>query len=151
MDRNEEEMTEFGKHMRFNSDLIQLLRDLSENLLYIFAYKLRETERPYYMTKDEIITLIQENDLTGDNFENLVDLCLAEIVDKDNYAGFNNGIFYYEFLQVLQWLALIYVQSTQEEMDEMEDENVEITEEALLEKTQYFIENLINNYHAVLE
>ena len=87
------------------------------------------------MTKDEIITLIQENDLTGDNFENLVDLCLAEIVDKDNYAGFNNGIFYYEFLQVLQWLALIYVQSTQEEMDEMEDENVEITEEALLEKT----------------
>ena len=33
----------------------------------------------------------------------------------------------------------------------MEDENVEITEEALLEKTQYFIENLINNYHAVLE
>jgi len=36
-------------------------------------------------------------------------------------------------------------------MDEMEDENVEITEEALLEKTQYFIENLINNYHAVLE
>ncbi len=128
-------MTEFSKHMRFNSDLIQLLRDLSENLLYIFAYKLRETERPYYMTKDEIITLIQENDLTGDNFENLVDLCLAEIVDKDNYAGFNNGIFYYEFLQVLQWLALIYVQSTQEEMDEMEDENVEITEEALLEKT----------------
>ena len=98
MDRNEEEMTEFSKHMRFNSDLIQLLRDLSENLLYIFAYKLRETERPYYMTKDEIITLIQENDLTGDNFENLVDLCIAEIVDKDNYAGFNNGIFYYEFL-----------------------------------------------------
>ena len=128
-------MTEFSKHMRFNSDLIQLLRDLSENLLYIFAYKLRETERPYYMTKDEIITLIQENDLTGDNFENLVDLCIAEIVDKDNYSGFNNGIFYYEFLQVLQWLALIYVQSTQEEMDEMEDENVEITEEALLEKT----------------
>ena len=33
----------------------------------------------------------------------------------------------------------------------MEDENVEITEEALLEKTQYFIENLINNYHTVLE
>ena len=58
MDRNEEEMTEFAKHMRFNSDLIQLLRDLSENLLYIFAYKLRETERPYYMTKDEIITMI---------------------------------------------------------------------------------------------
>ena len=83
MDRNEEDMTEFAKHMRFNSELIQLLRDLSENLLYIFAYKLREAERPYYMNKDDIITLIQENDLTGDNFENLVELCLAEIVDKE--------------------------------------------------------------------
>ena len=101
MDRNEEEMTEFSKHMRFNSELIQLLRDLSENLLYIFAYKLREADMPYYMFKEDLITLITENDLTGDNFENLVDLCLAEIVDKDNYGGFNNGIFYYEFLQVL--------------------------------------------------
>ena len=85
MDRNEEDMTEFSKHMRFNSELIQLLRDLSENLLYIFAYKLRESDMPYYMYKEDIITLIQENDLTGDNFENLVDLCLAEIVDKDTY------------------------------------------------------------------
>lgn len=150
-DQNEDEMTEFNKHMRFNSELIQLLNDLSENLLYIYAYKLRETnERPYCMSKDDVITLIEENDLTGDNFSNLVDLCLNEIVDHDKYSGFN-GIFYYEFLQVLQWLSLIYVQSTQEEMEDMEDDNVEITEEALLEKTQYFIENLINNYHAVLE
>jgi len=102
-------MTEFNKHMRFNSELIQLLNDLSENLLYIYAYKLRETnERPYCMSKDDVITLIEENDLTGDNFSNLVDLCLNEIVDHSKYSGFN-GIFYYEFLQVLQWLALIYV------------------------------------------
>lgn len=53
---------------------------------------------PYYMYKEDLITLITENDLTGDNFENLVDLCLAEIVDKESYSGFNNGIFYYEFL-----------------------------------------------------
>ena len=112
MDQNEDEMTEFNKHMRFNSELIQLLNDLSENLLYIYAYKLRETnERPYCMSKDDVITLIEENDLTGDNFSNLVDLCLNEIVDHSKYSGFN-GIFYYEFLQVLQWLALIYVQST---------------------------------------
>jgi hypothetical protein len=98
MDRNEEEMTEFSKHMRFNSELIQLLKDLSENLLYIFAYMLREAERPYFMFKEDIITLIQDNDLTGDNFDNLVELCLNEIVDKDKYGAFNNGIFYYEFL-----------------------------------------------------
>jgi len=41
-DKSEDNMTEFAKHMRFNSELIQLLRDLSENLLYIYAYKLKE-------------------------------------------------------------------------------------------------------------
>jgi len=50
------------------------------------------------MFKEDIITLIQDNDLTGDNFDNLVELCLNEIVDKDKYGAFNNGIFYYEFL-----------------------------------------------------
>lgn len=57
---------------------------------------------------------------------------------KDKYRKFE-GIFFYEFIQVIQWLAMVLVRSNHEE-DEDDDGDEEIL--VLIEKIKFFIGKL---------
>lgn len=54
----------------------------------------------------------------------------------DNFQGFE-GIFYYEFLQCVQWMSLVLVgeDEIEEEREEEREEGVEV----LIEKMKYFL------------
>ena len=85
------------------------------------------------MLGEEIKSIIQEIGYQGDNYDEITQTCFHKLY-FDNLQGFE-GIFYYEFLQCLQWLSLNLLETDQEEKNEddfeVKEENVEIMYEKL--------------------
>ena len=88
------------------------------------------------MLKEEIKNIIQDAGFRGDNLDEIIDTSFKELFVEEKFQGFE-GIFYHEYLQVLQWLSLVLIAENEEN-----DENEEVEEgiETLIEKLRFFVE-----------
>jgi hypothetical protein len=77
----------------------------------------------------------------GDNIDEAVDMCFAECTPGEKYHNFE-GLYYYEYLQALQWLSLVFIKDENE--TEETEEDAEISEETLVLKLSSLIEVLEN-------
>lgn len=146
LDSNDEETSEFHKHMKYNLTLVSFLRENSEKLMNLFLNKLTDSiqiaEKKYHMLREEIKSLINESGFKGENIEETINNCYHELL-FENSQGYE-GIFYHEFLQVILWLSLCLVSEESDVIEEGEekkekDEDVEEGIEVLIEKAKYFI------------
>jgi len=141
---NDEDLTDFQRHMLFSAPLIELLRDKSPILKQVFIDKLSNTLQPsehkFYLLKGEIAKIIDDIGFLGENVEQIVDTCFAEITPGEKYHEFE-GLYYYEYLQALQWLSLVFIQRKDENIDPTE-EDIEVSDDVLIEKLGYFLDKL---------
>ena len=78
--------------------------------------------------------MLQLSGLTTKNINTIVQDLFLEL----NFS--EDGIFYYEFIEAIQWLSLVVVSSDKDSMDLVENEE----EEAMLiiEKIKFFIDKI---------
>ena len=141
---NDEELTEFQRHMFYSPFLVDLFKNNDNILMQIFNIKLKDAlqsmERKFHMLKDEVIALIKETGFQGENLDEIVEACFNEINPGEKYNGFE-GIYYYEYLQVLLWISMVFIQKDEDNPDEKQQDS-EVTEEVLIEKLTFLIELL---------
>lgn len=93
------------------------------------------------MLKEEVKSLIAEAGFKGENLEEIVNTCFLELFAEDKYQGFE-GIFFYEYLQVMQWLSLVLIADSEEDKNSQngnEQDEVEEGVDILIEKFRYFL------------
>jgi len=101
---------------------------------------LQPSENKFYLLKGEISKIIDDIGFLGENVEQIVDTCFSEITPGEKYHEFE-GLYFYEYLQALQWLSLVFIQKKDENIDPNE-EDIEVNDETLIEKLGFFIEKL---------
>ncbi|KAL4509138.1 hypothetical protein ABPG72_018069 [Tetrahymena utriculariae] len=145
IDNNEDEFNEFQKHMKYNITLMNFIRENSSNLIQIFVEKLQDSlqiaDKKFHMLKEEVKALITEAGFKGDNLDEIVNTCFQELLSEDKYQGFE-GIFFYEYLQVMQWLSLVLIADSEEDREYENDNPQDEVEEGvdiLIEKFRFFL------------
>ena len=93
-----------------------------------------------YILKSEIQSMVLDLGFQGDNIEEIVDTCFSEVTPGDRYNNFE-GLFYNEYLQAIQWLALVFIQKKDDQQPDEEDDE-EVSEETLVEKTGFLLETI---------
>lgn len=64
--------------------------------------------------------------IPGD-YDNIINDCYNELFpDQEKQKRFEYGIYFYELLQVIQWLSIVLVENEEEEEDEDEERQIEI-------------------------
>ena len=101
---------------------------------------LQPSENKFYLLKEEISKIIDDIGFLGENIEQIVDTCFLEVTPGEKYDEFE-GLYYYEYLQALQWLSLVFIQKKDENVDPNE-EDIEVNDETLIEKLGFFVERL---------
>ena len=111
----------------------------------LFVHKLKDalqsSENKYHMLKGEIISIVKETGFSGENIEEIVDTCWNDIMPGEKYEKFE-GILFYEFLQVLMWLSIVFIQKNDDTDPQDNKDEMEISEDLLLDKFGYFLEML---------
>ncbi|KRX01888.1 hypothetical protein PPERSA_05727 [Pseudocohnilembus persalinus] len=142
IDSQDAEFNEFHKHMKYNITLMTFIRDNSQQLQSIFLEKLHDSSldnKKFHLLQEQIKSLIIDAGFKGDNLDDIVSTCLTQLINEDKYSGFE-GIFYYEFLQVMQWLSLVLITDQDDEEDKQdEEEDPEHGVEQLIEKFKFFL------------
>lgn len=101
---------------------------------------LQPSEHKFYLLKGELCKIIDDIGFLGENVDQIVDTCFSEITPGEKYHEYE-GLYYYEYLQALQWLSLVFIQKKDENVDPNE-EDIEVNDETLIEKLGFFIERL---------
>lgn len=74
------------------------------------------------MMKEELKVLLKLMGIPGD-YDNIINDCYNELFpDLEKQSRFNYGIFFYELLQVIQWLAIVLVENQEDEPDDGDEE-----------------------------
>ena len=94
-------------------------------------------ERKFHMVREDIRTIIIESGFKGENMEDIISTCFHELF-LDVFQG-HDGMFYFEFLQIIQWLSLVLVSEADNKEEQKDEEELEEGIEGLIEKLKYFI------------
>ncbi len=113
---------------------------LKQTFIEKLGNTLQPSENKLYLLKGEIAKLIDDIGFLGENVDQIVDTCFTEITPGEKYYEFE-GLYYYEYLQALEWLSLVFIQKKDEAIDPNE-EDIEVNDETLIEKLTFFIERL---------
>ena len=91
-------------------------------------------EETYYLMKEELKVLLKLAGVEGD-YDQIVRDCYSELFpDREKQQRFEDGIYFYEFIQVVQWLALVLIESKQE-VEEDEEEQMS----RLIDNTKFLL------------
>jgi|JI9StandDraft_2_1071091.scaffolds.fasta_scaffold217982_2 hypothetical protein len=101
------------------------------------------------MLREELKTLLGDCGFEG-NHDNLLNECFMEFFGyliglfrtKEKYRKFE-GIFFYEFVQMVEWLALVLVQTNPQEEDDDDDPEENIL--ALIDKMKFLIGRFVQH------
>ena len=96
-------------------------------------------DKKFHLLDQQIQQLIKDAGFHGENLEDIVTTCRTQLQQgEEKNQGFE-GIFYYEFLQVMQWLALVLITDAEDEEEKLEEEDPEEGVEQLIEKFRFFL------------
>ena len=88
------------------------MRSNSDNLKSIFTYQalssVQNSASDYCIRKEEVKRMLQLASITERNINLVVDECFNQLKLKED------AVFYYEFLNILQWLAVTVISSDKE-------------------------------------
>eukprot|EP01017_Pseudomicrothorax_dubius_P020465 TRINITY_DN22328_c0_g1_i3.p1 TRINITY_DN22328_c0_g1~~TRINITY_DN22328_c0_g1_i3.p1 ORF type:complete len:481 (+),score=126.52 TRINITY_DN22328_c0_g1_i3:67-1509(+) len=80
---DDERITEFHRHMRYSEQLHDTLLEYSALMRKLFSLRLMNTidmgNKHFMIKKDDVSLLIQETGFTGENREEIVNTCFAEL------------------------------------------------------------------------
>ncbi len=95
-------------------------------------------EKKYYILPEEIQGIIRDVGFQGSNIAEVVTTCFQEL-QIDHFKGFQ-GVFFYEFLQVMQWISLVMVTDNEDKQIDPNNETVEEGIEMLIEKLNFLLD-----------
>ena len=88
------------------------MRSNSDNLKSIFTYQalssVQNSASDYCIRKEEVKRMLQLASIAERNINLVVDECFNQLKLKED------AVFYYEFLNILQWLAVTVISSDKE-------------------------------------
>jgi hypothetical protein len=119
----------------------------------IFIHKLANNldmfGKRFMIKRDDVILLIKDTGFTGENVTEIVDSCFSELFTTERQRSFD-GILYYDFMQILMWLSLVFIQNEKEGGEDGAERKPEspseVNEETLVEKLKFFVEILGERY-----
>lgn len=89
------------------------------------------------MMKQELKVLLKLMGIPGD-YDNIINDCYNQLFpDLEKQSRFNSGIFFYELLQIIQWLAIVLVENQEDEGDDDEDEERQV--EIMIKKSMFLL------------
>lgn len=142
IESHDDNFNEFHKHMKYDSTLIYFIQENSQQFIQIFCERLQQSiqvaNKKYHLLREEIKNLILEAGFKGENLEYIVNTCFNEFMQHDKYSGYE-GVFYYEYLQMMQWLSLTLIADTEEEENKQQEESQEEGVDTLIEKLKFFL------------
>ena len=135
VEEEEEDFTEWRRNLRQSSQIIAFVRGQSDAIKAIFCKQARSSIQnsasEYCLKKEELKRLLQRANITERSTDLVIEQCFTDLKLREE------GLYYYEFLEALQWLALATITSNSEE---------EATEEAaaqvLVNKFKYLVDHL---------
>jgi hypothetical protein len=132
----EAEFSEFRRNIRENAKIISCMRAASEQIKRIFCGlaqgSVQNSGREYCLKKEEVKRMLQVAAITERSTDLVVEECFNELKLREE------GLFYYDFLAVLQWLALATISSQREEDPDNEEEESLL----IVEKLKYLIDKI---------
>ncbi|CAD8095737.1 unnamed protein product [Paramecium sonneborni] len=139
---DEKEFNNFQQHMKYNEILVNFIREIQDQLQNIFIKRFSQgnddnSDIKFHIRQEEIKQLIQDSGYKGDNLDGIIKTAYKELFHDEKFNGFE-GLFYYEFIQVMQWLALVLIQN--DERSQQEEAEEVTTLDQLQEQLRYFIQ-----------
>ncbi|CAD8201152.1 unnamed protein product [Paramecium octaurelia] len=139
---DEKEFNNFQQHMKYNEILVNFIREIQDQMQNIFIKRFSQgnddnSDIKFHIRQEEIKQLIQDSGYKGDNLDGIIKTAYKELFHDEKFNGFE-GLFYYEFIQVMQWLALVLIQN--DERSQQEEAEEVTTLDQLQEQLRYFIQ-----------
>lgn len=136
VETEEAEFSEFRRNIRENAKIISYIRSSSEQIKRIYCHQaqnsIQNSAREYCLKKEELKRMLQMASITEKNTDLIIEECFNELKLREE------GLFYYDFLGVLQWLSLATISSQKEEdVDNEEEESL-----LIVEKLKYLIDKI---------
>jgi len=139
----EENLAELHRHLLFSDVLMDQVKNSIEVLKSLFILKLKDAlqvvENKHFMLKGEISSIIKETGFGGDNLDEIIDTCFNDVMPGKKYEKFE-GLYFYEYLQALMWISVVFIQKSEESSPKPDSDETEISEDVLLEKFKFLTE-----------